>query len=624
MHLHHLKIANFRCLRYLEIEFTPGLNVLVGENNIGKTAVLDAIRAALGAAANESLWLSADDRHRDESGKYSTDAVSIELVFSDLSETEQSQFIDILSFDALAPEKSTAQINFRWLWNEKTQRYNMSRWGGATTVTEHAVPEDVLQTIPVTLLGALRDATTALMPGRGSRLASLLRDYADDAGKNALVKIIQDANNELERVGLINAAQTQISTNLGKASGPLFAQRAQIKTSEPDFDRITQSLRLVTSRVGPDGIPIFGELRSNGLGFNNLLYIATVMSELDASKGAILPLLLVEEPEAHLHPQLQTLLSDFLDASDEESEEKKPEKVQTIITTHSPTIASHVSPESLRVLHLGADKKLHCASFSKYGFTGPELNQLRRMLDVTRASLLFAKAVILVEGITEALLLPVLAKRNGINLDHEGISVVPVCGVDFATIGRLFGKVGLHIPLAIITDGDSGAAEDNEGEEDDEAEEPSWRTAFPKMNGDELAVTQRVQTLYATYKDNPFVKVFHSDVTLEYALAAAGTKNPTLMCSVWCDLFIGTPRTLNKKRLNACNGDHALEILAIWRGIGVADSKGSKAAFAQALAATLDEKKGKEYAIKATDFATPQYLLNAFKHVTSKLAEEAN
>ncbi len=177
MHLKHVTVHNFRCLREVTVSLTPGLNVLVGENNIGKTALVDAIRAALGptSTTGESIRLTSDDRHRQLDGGYLDAPVVIKLVFAGMSAAEQAQFIDILNFDPTAPENSTAQLNFQWSWNDKTQRYSVRRWGDAADFSENAVPEDVLQSIPVTLLGALRDATTSLLPGRHSRLANLLR-----------------------------------------------------------------------------------------------------------------------------------------------------------------------------------------------------------------------------------------------------------------------------------------------------------------------------------------------------------------------------------------------------------------------------------------------------------------
>lgn len=112
MYLRNINIRNFRCLKFLDLELGAGLNVIVGENNSGKTAVIDAIRAALGpaAATGDNLRLYAEDRYRGEEGKYCTEPIQITLIFANLSIEEQAQFIELLNYNPEAPEDSTAQF----------------------------------------------------------------------------------------------------------------------------------------------------------------------------------------------------------------------------------------------------------------------------------------------------------------------------------------------------------------------------------------------------------------------------------------------------------------------------------------------------------------------------------
>lgn len=186
MYLQIVHVKNYRCLRDITVSFSPGLNVIAGENNTGKTALLDAIRAALGpaAATGEAIRLTQDDRHRTKEGTYIDAPISVKLIFADLTEQEQGQFIDILNYNPTEPSESTAQINFQWNWNAKTGRYSINRWGGSAGSSESGIPEDVLQSVPVTLLGALRDAASALLPGRNSRLAHLLIAHATEEEKS--------------------------------------------------------------------------------------------------------------------------------------------------------------------------------------------------------------------------------------------------------------------------------------------------------------------------------------------------------------------------------------------------------------------------------------------------------
>src|SRR5688500_12631566 len=142
MYLARVRVQNFRNFSYFEATFLPGLNVIVGENNVGKTNLLDAIRLGLGSASTtDPMRLTRDDRHRLPDGSYVDKPITVSLTFAGLSADELAEFIDVLHFNAAKPESSTAEIQYVWSWPDKAKRWSVRRIAGGRTNSESAVPD---------------------------------------------------------------------------------------------------------------------------------------------------------------------------------------------------------------------------------------------------------------------------------------------------------------------------------------------------------------------------------------------------------------------------------------------------------------------------------------------------
>ena len=259
MFLSKVSIRHFRNIHNLTVNLRPTLNVIVGANNIGKTNFACAIQVALGqqSLVEADLPIKAD-------GIRSTDPLQIDLVFSSLSSDEQAQYIDILGFNPEHPEKSTASIHFEATWAPTDRRPHWTRWAGDRKRTEAAVPDDVLEALRVTVLTALRDATSELLPGRHSRLGRLLRLLATEEEREEIANVVQSANSSLKEKNLVVKTRERIQERLTGASGERFTQHIQIGTAAPRFDSIVNSLRLVLQNEHLGALSTFELVKEKG------------------------------------------------------------------------------------------------------------------------------------------------------------------------------------------------------------------------------------------------------------------------------------------------------------------------------------------------------------------------
>lgn len=609
MHLAKLVIKNFRKLQHAELSFQAGLNVLVGGNNVGKTAVVDALRALLAGHDEPYPRLGEEDVHRPIGGTPSGDIV-FEYVFSGLDADDEADFLAALVPDAAG--KLEAHIKIRYSDPDKGGRLRAKRWCG-----EHediGLTADMMENLRGVYLPPLRDASQSLKPGRTSQLARLLQLLAEEEGVKGIDKALKDLDKELKTHLPIVNTQKAIDTRHKTMLGSQLAQLLEVGLSANNFKSLKSRLSLVVDAF---------EIEQNGLGFNNLIYMAVVLSELTKNLDSCYRGLIVEEPEAHLHPQLQAVLLQYLQSIQAVDGEKP---VQLFVTSHSPNFASSANLDSLVCL---VDTGTAVETFlpRRVNFEKGKREKLERYLDVTRAELFFARRVIFVEGAAELLMVDALAKRMGYNLRQHGVSLISVEGLNFDSFLPLFGDKALKIPVAVLTDADpvmskaepadaavaplgttaaapatAPVASPTVAVDPDEEEDEDAEPIYPAP-GDTIIVS--ANTAKMKTREDGHVKVFHGLKTFEYDLALEAD-NRTAMLVALKEL---RPRIAKSLAATvAAEIDDAAQAKALFRGMFERKQKNvQKGSFAQSLAQVISDE--------TVPFKVPAYIQAAIQHV---------
>lgn len=531
MYLSSLRIENFRTFgssadnRDVTLTFSAGFNLLVGENDAGKTTIVDAIRHLLWTTSQDYHRLSVDDFH--VSGSNRATNLTISAVFRDLSLSEQAAFLEYLTTDDGEPPRlcvtlagSRPEVE---VVGAAKPRIGVTFRSGATG-TGPAIEGALREFLRVTYLRPLRDAEAELTAGRSSRLSQILASHPEFYGQavsdytpggappTTLVGIMAQAEALIQANAVVTGVRNDINNrflaDLSLGEEPLAA--AITVARRTDLQQILEKLELALGSSPGIGLPT-----RRGLGLNNVLFMATELLLLGASDG--MPLLLVEEPEAHLHPQMQLRLMELLELRSRSG----AGRVQVLATTHSPNLASKADIETITVL---AGRKAFALNKASTQLEPSDYAFLRRFLDVTKANLFFARAVLIVEGEAENILLPAIAEVLGRPLSKYGVSIVNVGHRGLFRYARIFQRADgsvMPIKVACLADRDVPTQSSRAYVPEPEVKED----AAPRKKFDDefsaaelAALTARLQA-----RDHGAVRTFVSPSwTLEHDLARHG------------------------------------------------------------------------------------------------------
>lgn len=494
-YISRVRIKNFRNFLDVDVQLDHK-QVVLGENNVGKTNFLRAIQLILDRELSDNdRQLTTDDFH-DSLIDPMENGEEIEVIL-DIRGYEHSRKLVAQFDDAIISDSPpTLQFTYRFFPLVDT-RGNIAQY---TFEIYKGISRDVFFTnedrsfINIHVIKALRDVDRELKASKKSPLYRLVKQY--DVSKDMLEDIsaeLKDAALGITDLDEVKHIRGLLSERFIDLSGVQSDNDISLRTFDIETERLLYSLQVY---MGIKERPI-SEL---SLGLANILYISlmlllirdrTVLPIIKVEKFEELleyddadilsrfyeksnqgnyilisdislqdydllykfmdvynfkpqsfTILAIEEPEAHLHPVLQRLIYRQVLHESETS---------VIFTTHSTFIASVAPLKSIVYIKREHGSSTILSTFD-LRLEGKEIADIERYIDAKRGEIYFGKGVVLVEGITEEYIVPSAASILGKGLDEYGIVVCNIDSTNFKPFVLLLKK--LRIPWVIFTDGD--------------------------------------------------------------------------------------------------------------------------------------------------------------------------
>ncbi|MEU8606042.1 ATP-dependent nuclease [Streptomyces parvulus] len=456
LHISRIEIRNFRNFRHLVIDDFPAHAVIVGENGVGKSNLLEAIRLVLDPSISDARRMLREEDVWEGHPAGLAGGAEVTIVVELRGFDDDADAKSILSSATVDFDPYVARLTYRFAPRSEVATADGSQvqpTGRPLTAKDYDVVvfagdretndvRAIRREVALRVLPALRDAEGDLQNWRRSPMRDLLeRLPLDPANLEATASAIATAVEQLTKDANVAKLEGHLTDRLGEMFGPRLAPQPTLGFASSKPDELIRAVRLFFDTARRRSIS------DTSLGSANVIYLGLLLEALSQQRldeEFIATLIAVEEPEAHLHVTLQRHLFGYLLRTGP----------SLILTTHSPHIAAVAPVRSFIVLRATENGTIG-ATTAAIPVSDKEAADLERYLDVSRAEVLFASAVVLVEGLAELYILPALAEAAGFDLDAYGTVVASAHGTDFKPYRALLGPKGLDTPHAVVTDGDA-------------------------------------------------------------------------------------------------------------------------------------------------------------------------
>lgn len=507
MYVSKLSIENYRSFETFDIKLKQ-FTQIIGENNIGKSNMLDSLGLIFSQEISffKKRMLEVSDFHYPTLLKLKRDILNSEIPADDISYPQ-------IKIEAIMTDFTVEQevIVSDWFTSEECKEasltYNFAPINSFNSVEEiqqqrqfikdfkEKIGEDRFATLsekevlnlinfPISkyqyriyggkkaegnylsyhhnqlkfeLLDALRDAKRELSANRNNGLLYRILNANDEKEYQDLKTQLVGLERAIELNPAIVGIKTRITEQLDKIS--LTTEKSNnvvdLIFSMPNVSNLLRKLSLIYNDN-----PI--KIERNGMGRNNLLFMSLMLSFIENPEkqdSTFFRIVGIEEPEAHLHANLQNHLARNFQELIKTSEGVNRKDIQLLITSHSNHITTKIDFENTVVLHYEGDEVKAHYIIDGFGSTAEDtrqINYLKKYLDSENVNLFYSRRLMLVEGISEKLLLPIFYKaQTGFSIDQSACSIINVNGLAFKNFLKII-ENGFHIKCLVLTDSDTG------------------------------------------------------------------------------------------------------------------------------------------------------------------------